>query len=235
GLTVGAEYSADLFEPQTVERLLRHYEQLLKSLVADAGTRVSIAPMLTQVERRLLLKEWSVRLDKHACLPDTGGHGGPPLQLNSSKDVPELFTERARLHPSTVAVEHGGETLSYAELDQRADALALYLKTLGVGAETLVGLCLARGVEQVVAALAVLKAGGAYLPLDPTYPRERLAYMIEDSGLKVLVTRRGLIEGLMTEGVGIVHLDEPLPAVAGEREVTGVTAENLAYVIYTSG
>jgi amino acid adenylation domain-containing protein len=221
GLTVGAEYSTDLFEAETIERLLRHYERLLESLVADVGTRMSVAPMLTQAERRLLLNEWN--------------QTAPPATAPVWRSVPELFTERARLHPSTVAVEHGGETLSYAELDQRADGLALHLRTLGVSAETLVGLCLGRGAEQVVAALAVLKAGGAYVPLDPTYPRERLAYMVQDSGLKVLVTRRGFDEGLTTEAVSVVYLDEPVPAVAGERDAACVTPENLAYVIYTSG
>jgi amino acid adenylation domain-containing protein len=226
GLTVGAEYSTDLFEAETVERLLRHYERLLGAMVADARWRVSVAPMLTEAERRQLL-EWS--------------QAAPPTALPAWRSVPALFAEQARLHPSDVAIEHGGgETLSYAELDQRADALARHLRTLGVGAETLVGLCLERGAEQVVGSLAVLKAGGAYLPLDPAYPRERLAYMAEDSGLKVLVTRRGLAEGFTPQGVGVVFLDEPPPAAAaGEGkaalEPCGVTADNLAYVIYTSG
>ncbi|HEX8146092.1 MAG TPA: amino acid adenylation domain-containing protein, partial [Pyrinomonadaceae bacterium] len=225
GLTVGAEYSADLFEAETVERLLRHYERLLGSLVSDAGARVSVAPMLTEAERRLLSEEWSRAV--------------PPTAAEPWRGVPELFKERVRLHPSAVAVEQGNETLSYAELDGRADALARRLRALGVGAETLVGLCLGRGAEQVVGALAVLKAGGAYLPLDPAYPRERLAYMVEDSGLKVLVTRRGLVEGVTPEGVCVVLLDEPLPEATRESEAAsepcGVTADNLAYVIYTSG
>ncbi|HEX8189018.1 MAG TPA: amino acid adenylation domain-containing protein, partial [Pyrinomonadaceae bacterium] len=225
GLTVGAEYSADLFEPETVARLLGHYERLLGSLVSDAGARVSVAPMLTGAERRLLSKEWS--------------QSAPPAEGEAWRAVPELFKERARLQPSAVAVEHGGETLSYAELDERAEALARHLRALGVVAETLVGLCLGRGAVQVVGALAVLKAGGAYLPLDPAYPRERLAYMVEDSGLRVLVTSRGLVEGLTPEGVRVVILDEPLPTFTGDDVVAAgpreVTADNLAYVIYTSG
>ena len=223
GLTLGAEYSADLFGPETVERLLQRYEQLLRAMMTDAGGRVSVAPMLTEAEQRLLLTEWS--------------QSAPPADAQAWRSVPSLFAELARLHPSAAAVEHGDETLSYAGLDERADALARHLRALGVGAETLVGLCLGRGAEQVIGALAVLKAGGAYLSLDPAYPRERLAYMVEDSGLKVLVTRRGLVEGLAAEDVVIVHLDEPLPAGAGAWLVDPceVTADNLAYVIYTSG
>jgi amino acid adenylation domain-containing protein len=193
-------------------------------MVANMEQRVGVLPMLAESEQQLLLREWN-RTALHEA-------------ERAWRSVPELFAAQVQRQPRAIAVAHGKEALSYAELDERANRLACYLKKLGVGAETLVGLCIGRGIEQVIGALGVLKSGGAYLPLDPAYPVERRAFMIEDSALKVLVTRRSLVEGLALKDVQVIFLDQDSPDGVRDNAVERaceVTAENLAYVIYTSG
>ncbi|MEW5930755.1 MAG: amino acid adenylation domain-containing protein, partial [Gemmatimonadota bacterium] len=152
--------------------------------------------------------------------------------------VHELFAAQAARTPGLPAVEGGGESLSYAELERRANRLARHLRSRGVGPETRVGVCLERGAEMVVAVLAVLKAGGAYVPLDPSYPAERLAYTLADSGAALLVTRDGPAGRLPAFDGRVVRLDGEREAVAahpGDAPPSGVGPRNAAYVIYTSG
>jgi len=154
------------------------------------------------------------------------------------KTIVELFEEQVERTPERVAVEYEGQSLSYEELNRRANQLGRRLRRWGVGPEQLVGLCMKRSLEMVVGLLGVLKAGGAYVPLEPDYPRERLAFMVGDTGVRVVLSteqHRGAVEG---EGIRVLSLDTEwaeVEAESGEGIESGARPENLAYVIYTSG
>jgi len=215
-------YDSELFDPRVAERMLSHLETLLAGALAQPETPIARLPFLTATERELVLHGWNdTALDfpRHLCLH-------------------ELFEERVRKCPDAPAVVHAGTRLTYAALDARANRLANRLRELGVGPDVLVGLCAERSIEMVVGLLAITKAGGAYLPMDPTYPRERLAFMLEDSRVGVLLTQRGLASVLPEPRaeVKLVLLDDPAAyGGSAQRPESGVGPENLAYVIYTSG
>ncbi|WP_164014776.1 non-ribosomal peptide synthetase [Pyxidicoccus trucidator] len=218
------EYSADLFEQDTVARLAGHFHRLLEAVATSPDSRLSALPLLTEEERRQVLVDWSG--PETAALPEPAG-------LHSA------FETWARRTPGAVAVTSGGRTLTYAELDRRAERLARRLVRLGVGPEVRVGLCVERSVDMLVGLLGVLKAGGAYVPLDPGFPPERLAFMSRDAGTPVLVTQAALLPRLRAgDSVRTVCLDsdaselEREDATPAHRTVDPVST---AYVLYTSG
>ncbi|HEU0053423.1 MAG TPA: amino acid adenylation domain-containing protein, partial [Longimicrobium sp.] len=223
GLRGELNYSTDLFERDTVDRMLGHLERVLEQVAADADARLSRLQLLGEAERALVLEEWNrteAEVPRDVC-------------------VHELFEARVERAPDAVALVYEDESLTYAELNARANRLARHLRGLGVGPEARVGICLERGFEMVVAVLAVLKAGGAYLPLDPEYPEERLRYMLQDSAPVVLLTQRALAGRFGESGVPIEVLDGDASAWTGQPDSNparaALTPENLAYVIYTSG
>ncbi len=218
------EYATSLYERSTIERYLGYFRRLLGAMVADDRQKVDRLPMLPQEERQQLLYEWNAT----------------EVEYPRDKCVHELFEEQVEQRPGAVAVAYEDEQLSYEELNRRANRLAHYLRSLGVKPDTLVAVCVDRSLEMVVGLLAVMKAGGAYVPLDPAYPGERLRYMVEDSGPKVLLTQghlRELMRGVTRE-LAVIDLSDP---GVGWQETNpgktgvGLTAEHLAYVIYTSG
>ncbi len=217
-LRITLVYRRDLFDPATVERLGRHLERLLAGIAADPGAPVSALPLLGEAEAHQIAREWN---PAPAAAPAGTIHG--------------MFAEQARRTPERPAVVFRDERLTYADLARRSEALAGRLRSLGVGPEAVVALCVERSVEAIVGILGVLQAGGAYLPLDPEYPRERLAFILEDSRAGVLLTQERLLPRLPAGAARTVLLDRP----SGEAELSvhGEEAgpENLAYVIYTSG
>ncbi|HEX8318268.1 amino acid adenylation domain-containing protein [Longimicrobium sp.] len=222
GLRGGVTYSTDLFERATIERMVRHLERVLEQAAANADVRLSRLELLSAEERGLVVEEWN-RTD---------------AEYPADRCIHELFEARATETPDAAAVRFDGAALTYRELDHAANRLANHLRRRGVGPETRVGICLERGTELVVAILAVLKAGGAWVPLDPAYPAERLAFMLADSGARLLLTRRPLPEGLPPHAAEVVCLDaerERIEAESAQAPAAGVLPENLAYVIYTSG
>lgn len=222
GLTLICEYNTDLFSSDRIERMLGHLQILVEGVITDPDRRLSDLPLLTGEERHRLLIELN---DTEIAYPRNGL-------------IHELFEAQAKLTPSSVAVEYDGNQITYCELNQRADQLARHLRSLGVGPDVVVGLCVERSLDMVVGLLGILKAGGAYLPLDPSFPPPRLAYMIADSGMRVLVTHRQLDQKLGVCLPSIVHLDADWKAIA-EQDTTSAEpspqTENLAYVLYTSG
>ncbi|MES1240893.1 MAG: non-ribosomal peptide synthase/polyketide synthase, partial [Acidobacteriota bacterium] len=221
GLAGGWEYSTDLFEAATIRRLTGHLRVLLEGIAAAPGLPLTELPILTEAERTLLLRDWN----------DTGR---PVLQVC----LHELFQARAAEDPEAVALRFDGGSVTYGDLDARARRLAAELIGLGVGPEVLVGIAADEGVERVVAVLAVFLAGGAYLPLDPAHPRERLSFMLEDSGVPVLLTQRHLLAQLPESGAEVVLLDDWMaggPAPKIDNAANTARPDNLAYVIYTSG
>ncbi len=216
----GLAYRSELWEAATIERMAGHYLALLAAVAAAPEARLSGLELLGEAERRQVLEEWN----------RTGA------EYPAERCAHRRFEAQAERTPGAAAVLSGADRLTYAELNRRADGLAHRLRGLGVGPETRVGLCLERGAEMVACVLAVLKAGGAYVPLDPAHPRERLAWMLADSGARVLLTQSGLAAGFEGFGGEVVRVDETAPAPAADlAPAHAATPENLAYVLYTSG
>ena len=224
GVAGALMYGTDLFRRGTAERVVRHLQRLLEQVAGDAGAalRLSGLDLAGAGERRRVLEEWNAT----------------DLRVPASP-IHRQFQLQAARAPHAVAVEWGAETMDYAGLDARANRLARRLAGLGVGPEARVGLCLERGAELVAAMLAVLKAGGGYVPLDPTHPPARLGLMLADSGAAVLVTRDALRDAVpVPPGVAVLRVDgqaEEIAAEPADDPGVPVTARSLAYVIYTSG
>ena len=216
---VGAlEYSTDLFDRGTIERMAEHLGRVLEQVAADPDRRLSRLQMMGGAEMARVVEEWARA-------------GDVPV----SDALHHRFEARAASRPGAVAVKCGGESLTYAALNARANRLARHLRGLGVGPESRVGLCAERSLDLVVGVLAILKAGAAYVPLDPAYPADRLAFMAEDSGMRVLLAADALRGLVQADGVEVVSLEDvPLDAPADDLDIS-VHASNLAYVIYTSG
>ncbi|MFE9369733.1 amino acid adenylation domain-containing protein [Streptomyces sp. NPDC006711] len=214
------EFASDLFDAPTVERLLGHWRTLLTAAVAAPDTRLSALPLLTGQERQRALVEWN---DTAHAYPAAGSL------------LHELFEEQRALRPEEPAVVATTGELTYAQLDAFAERVAARLTALGVGPDTTVGLCLTKGPALVAAVLGVLKAGGAYLPLDPAYPAQRLAFMLKDAAPPVVLTERALAELLPDTGAELVEMDDAQDWPAARRRPALVSPDHLAYVIYTSG
>jgi len=216
------EYNTDLFNRDTIERMLGHYQTLLEGIVENPERIISELPLLSEAEKHQLLVEWN----------DT------KREYPRDKCIHELFEEQAEKIPDAIAVVFEDEQLTYRELNGKANQLAHHLREQGVRPEVLVGICVERSLEMVVGLLGILKAGGAYVPLDPEYPKERLAFQLEDTKARVLLTQERLLGDLPEHDGRVICLDRDWAKIARESEAnleSGVTAENLAYVIYTSG
>ena len=219
---VKLQYNTDLFKEATIKGLLRRFEVLLESIIANPNCRISELPILTEAERIQLLAEWNNT--KTELVPDGCIH--------------QLFEERVRRAPDRVAAEYADERLTYAELNRQANQLAHYLRHLGVGPEVVVGIYIERSLTMIIGLLGVLKAGAAYVPLDLLYPKERLAFILDETEMSVLLSQQHLLERLPAERATIVCLDTDKEAIAeqsAENLSTGAVADNMAYIIYTSG
>lgn len=219
GLIVALEYRSELFHAATIRRWLAHFEVLLESLLTGPDHSISELPILPETERRQVLVEWN----------RTGA------DYPSERNYPELFEARAAAAPEAVAVIFNGQTLTYAELNGRANQLARRLRALGVGPDILVGLCVERSLEMAVGLLAILKAGGAYVPLDPAFPQERLDFMVADAAMPVLLTQRRVAGRINAPPAEVVWLDEFAWQAEAENLPRCGSSSSLAYVIYTSG
>jgi non-ribosomal peptide synthetase component F len=221
GIEGVVEYSSDLFERGSVEVLGQRLLRLLCAAVADPGRAIGGLEILSGAERAQLLEGWN----------DTA-------RAVSGPSLPALFAAQALRTPQAVALVCGERRLSYAALASHAHRLAHHLRGLGVGPETVVGLCVERSPEMLIGLLGILSAGGAYLPLDPHYPPERLAFMLADAGAPVLVGEARLLDRLPSGGAALVRLDADWPQIAREPEqapAPDLEPQHPAYVIYTSG
>jgi aspartate racemase len=214
-------YCTDLFEASTIERMAGHLQTMIEAIVANPEQKISQLPMLSAKERAQFA-EWN----------------RTEVEYPSDKTMHELVEAQAARTPDNSAVEHGGQRLTYRELNERANQLAHFLRKRGIGAESKVGVCLRRSLELPVALLAVLKAGAACMPLDPAYPKERLTYMLEDSQTPLVLTQPGLLSEVTDFDAQVINLDpgwKEFAAESRENVASGAKPENLAYVIYTSG
>src|ERR1043165_8826698 len=224
GCILDLQYSSDLFDDSTITRMLGHYEVLLRDIVSNPEQQVSKLRLLPEAERDQLLFEWN----------DTR------REYPRDQCIHELFQQQAALKPNAEALICNGEQLTYGELNRRANQLAHYLRSVGAGPEMLVGVMMERRVGLVVALLGILKAGAAYVPLDPAYPAERLRFMLDDTRAPVLLTQSTLLERLPSEHAAqVIRVDTDWSQITAGMPDTNpgvlVQPENLAYVIYTSG
>ena len=215
------QYNTDLFDASTMQRMAGHFQSLLEGIVINPHQPISQLPLLSEVERQQLLVEWN----------------STTLEYPTDKCIHSLFEEQAQRIPNAVAVVYENQQLTYDELNCRANQLAHYLRSLSIGADVLVGICVERSLDLMVGLLGILKAGGAYVPLDPSNPLERLNYILEDAQVQVLVTNSQLGNTLAQSNF-VVYLDEEADKIAQyprNNLVSGVQGDNLAYMIYTSG
>ena len=222
GLSLLVEYSTDLFTAGTMKRFLGHYRVLLEAIVANPDQRIDELQILPPEEEKKLLSEWN----------------DPARSFARDRCIHQLFERQAERTPDNTAVVFEDSAFSYRELNRRASQLAHRLRTLGVGPEVLVGICVERSLDMLVAILGVLKAGGGYLPLDPSYPADRRAFMLEDAKAPVLLTQSTLLAAMPKHGGVTICLDTDWKSIESEPvdNPTNLTKpENVAYVIYTSG
>ncbi|HEX2189759.1 MAG TPA: amino acid adenylation domain-containing protein, partial [Longimicrobiaceae bacterium] len=220
GLHGGWAYDAGLFDAATVERMAGHFGVLLRAAAADPDARLSRLPLMTADERRREVEAWN---DTARPYPRAAAH--------------ELFSEQAARTPDAVAVSCGDDALTYRELDRRSRELAERLHGRGAGPESRVGLCVDRSTEMLLGVLGILRAGAAYVPLDPDYPPERLRFVLSDAGISLLVTRRGLADTLPPHRAEVVLVEGgTVDGEGGPSPGPGAASPDaLAYVIYTSG
>ncbi|WP_284194155.1 AMP-binding protein, partial [Vibrio zhanjiangensis] len=231
GLALDWEYNRDLFKAETVARLAGHFEALLQAALTQPERPLAELDILTVEEKQQQLVEWN---DTQQDFP-------------SELCIHQLVEAQAAEQPDATALVFNQQSLSYGELNQRANQLAHYLLEQGVRPDTLVGLCAERSFEMMIGLLGILKAGGAYVPLDPSYPSERLGHMIEDSGVGVIITQQHLIDGLPTGTSQASYRTIALDSEEVQQQLShyieenidpaliGLTSRHLAYVIYTSG
>jgi amino acid adenylation domain-containing protein len=216
------EYNTDLFNDDRIERMAGHLRTVLAAAAANPAQKIASLPVLTEAERDELLHKWNRTASEYP----------------RDKTIRELVEAQVEKTPDAVALVFEDQELTYRELNARANQLAHHLQKLGVGPDFLVGIYVERSLEMVIGILGILKAGGAYLPLDPSYPNDRIAFMLEDSAVRILLTQDSLAGKLPASSAKIIHLDTGWPEIAKEQETNPANATkptNLGYVIYTSG
>ncbi|AFZ07951.1 amino acid adenylation domain protein [Oscillatoria nigro-viridis PCC 7112] len=221
-LVLECQYNTNLFDAATIRRRMAEFEVLLEGIVANPQCPLKNLPILTAAEQQQLLVEWN---NTHTNYPE-------------SACIHQLFEVQAQQTPDAVALVFGEQQLTYQQLNCRANQLAHYLQTLGAGPEVLAGICLDRSIDAIVSLLAVLKAGSAYLPLDPAYPKDRLDFMVSDAQISLLLTQQNLVERLPDSGAKVICLDAAREEIDAQSEINPANlanADNLAYVMYTSG
>jgi len=222
GLILTFEYSTDLFDAVTIERMAANFQTLLEGIVLNPEQRISECPLLSKRERAQLLVEWNETEADYR--DDTCIHG--------------LFEDQVEKTPNEIALIFGTVQLTYGQLNSRANQLAHFLKARGVGPEVSVGVCIERSIEMVVGLLAILKAGGAYVGLEPTHPAERISFMLRDSGARLLLTQQRLGKTFASWGGECIYLDgewPEIPVAPVENPANTASGANCAYVLYTSG
>ena len=222
GLSATIEYRRDLFRPDTIARIAGHYRTLLEGAAADPDRRLSTLPLVDPAELHRILVEWNATATDYP----------------RGRSIHGLFEEEAAATPDAVAVTFEGVTLTYRELDRRANRLAHYLRSLGVRAERPVGMWMERSPEVIVALLGILKAGGAYAPFDLMAPPDRVAFMLRDAGIDVLLTQERMLARLPAHGARAICLDADWREIASQPDTRlpdEAAGDSLAYIMYTSG
>lgn len=215
------EYNTDLFDDATITRMISHYQNLLAGIVINPQAKLSDLPLLSDQERQQLLTDWN------------------PIPVDCSQvSIQQLFETQVKQNPDAVAIGFGNQQLTYQQLNNQANQLAHYLQEIGVKPEVLVGVYLERSLEVFIAVLGIIKAGGAYLPLDPEYPTKRIAWMLQDASLSVILSQEYLKENLPNHSAKVIWFDSEWKNISqksSENLEIKITSENAVYTIYTSG
>jgi amino acid adenylation domain-containing protein len=223
GLNAAIEYCTDLFNEETIVRMIRHYKELLNSIVKEPNEKIGLLPMLTWEEEHQLLVEFN----------------NTAAEYPKDKTIIDLFEDQVAKSPNAVAVVFEEEKLNYQQLNERANQLAHYLRSRGVKEETLVPICIERSMEMIIGILGILKAAGAYVPIDPSYPQERINFMLADIIATILITnKKSHLKLQISEGIELIELHTDWKTISTqsiENLQTRVQPHNLAYIIYTSG
>ncbi|MEP7252854.1 MAG: amino acid adenylation domain-containing protein, partial [Ginsengibacter sp.] len=223
GLRVVVFYCTDLFREKTIERIISHFGELLSSIVSSPDETIAKLQMLTSAERQQILGDFNNTYEPYP----------------NDKSIVDLFEEQVLRTPDNIAVIFENESITYSELNKRANKLAYYLRKKGVNEETLVPLCVERSTEMMIGILGILKAGGAYVPIDSQYPEDRIRFMLEDTAADIMVSSTSMIAKLpKLNGVDILELDNDDPKIgnnSAENLKSNINGKNLAYIIYTSG
>ncbi|MBW4592861.1 MAG: amino acid adenylation domain-containing protein [Brasilonema angustatum HA4187-MV1] len=221
GITLVLEYNSDLFDAATIQQMAEQYQKLLLEIIANPEQHIGKLPLLSQYQQKLLL-EWNKTYREYT----------------QTECIHKLIESQVELTPNAIAIEQDGQQLTYRELSDRTNQLAHYLQSLAVKPETLVGICVDRSLDMIVGLLGILKAGGAYVPLDPAYPQERLADILEDTQLGILLTQERFRSQLPDYTGKTICLDTDWSVIAQHNTanpISEVQLHNLAYIIYTSG
>lgn len=222
GLAVDFEYNTDLFLKDTISRMAGHYQRLLTGIAADPERMLDEYDLLSREESKAILRDWNATAEDFGAIANWV----------------ELFAEQATRTPEAIAVVCGGQQLSYRDLEIRSNQLANYLLSKGVKAESILGIYVDRSLDMIVGLLGIHKAGAAYLPLDPIFPQERLAYMLEDAKVSLIISERKLAGTLPDCDAEVISIDTEWPSISkfsSEKPIVDYSAGNLAYLIYTSG
>lgn len=221
-------YSTDLFNKATITRMLEDFQTLLSGIVANPDRRIAHLPLLNAQKLHQVLVEWN----------------NTQVDYPQDKCIHQLFENQVKQHPDSIAIIFENvetryiASLTYGELNIRSNQLAHHLQKIGVKSEVLVGICISQSPEMIIGLLGILKAGGTYVPLDPSYPQERLNFMLEDAQVSVLLTQEKLLKHFQSFSNPIICIDKDWKNIAEENKEnpqSSVTSNNLAYVIYTSG
>ncbi len=223
GIKGFVQFNRDLFKANTVERLVESFKTVIHAVVDNPDLLVSKIPLLSETEQHIIRHDWNA----------TG------VDFPEGKGLHQHIAEQVKRRPAATALVFEDRVLSYAELDLRANQLANHLRTLGVGPDVMVGLCVERSLELIVGALGILKAGGAYIPMDPAYPKQRLAYMLEDTQAEVILTNNHLVDDLPAHQAKVLRLDSDWEMISKQDDQAPLAdqfrSNQLAYVIFTSG
>ena len=218
GISGFLAYNTDLFDKNTISQFLTHFQTLLKAIVANPDTAIADLPLLSDTETHQLLTAWN----QTSC-------------TYPNKLFHQLFEQQAQKSPKEVALFFDNQTLTYQQLNHRANQLAHYLQSLGIKPESLVGICIEKSLEMVIGILGIFKAGGAYVPIDPKYPQSRREFMLADTQVKVVLTQRSLTSLFADIKLICLDTDENINTYSAENPTSSANLDNLAYIIYTSG
>ncbi|PZU94481.1 MAG: non-ribosomal peptide synthetase [Pseudanabaena sp.] len=216
------EYNSDLFDAGTIQRLIGHFQIILEAIVRNPQQRIAELPILTETERQTILVEWQQTQTEYP----------------RDKTITQLFEAQVEKNPDAIAVVYEDQQISYQELNQRSNQLAHYLHKLGVSNNQPIGICVERSIDAIISLVAILKAGGSYLPIDSDYPRDRINYMLANAQAQILVTQQTLRSNFLNHQLCVIELDRQWEMMAKESKEnlsSNTTAENIAYIIYTSG
>ncbi|SHJ91509.1 amino acid adenylation domain-containing protein, partial [Clostridium cavendishii DSM 21758] len=219
GYFLGAEYCTALFKKQSIDRLLIHFKQLIYKVIANPKSLIGDINIITDEEKDLILNKFNNTI----------------VDYGKEKTIIDLFEEQAEKTPDSIAVVFADEKITYKELNERANSLARILRNKGVGSEDIVGIMVDRSIEMIVGMVSILKAGGAYLPIDLSYPNERVEFILQNSGCETILTQKNIFEDIDFKG-NVIYLDEDSLYKENSSNLTNITkADNLIYIIYTSG